>query len=196
MKNENFNTKRLKTIKNFCRFVLGLQQLFYRPILNIIWFIFPFTVWFICEIKNMFMTLTGIPIILKSVLIIALNILLFIIPLLIVIFVINSIAEMTARSDEADLIMSFNAKELRNGNPKLIYKNKSYKNQITKRKYYSNIPLYIWQERSKDIADIMNVNIIDIYYGGKNKDNSKIIVLESTNGRKPADRGVLYEEEF
>lgn len=196
MKNENFNTKRLKTIKNFCRFVLGLQQFFYRPILNIIWFIFPFTVWFICEIKNMFMTLTGIPIILKSVLIIALNILLFIIPLLIVIFVINSIAEMTARSDEADLIMSFNAKELRNGNPKLIYKNKSYKNQITKRKYYSNIPLYIWQERSKDIADIMNVNIIDIYYGGKNKDNSKIIVLESTNGRKPADRGVLYDEEF
>ena len=92
--------------------------------------------------------------------------------------------------------MSFNAKELRNGNPKLIYKNKSYKNQITKRKYYSNIPLYIWQERSKDIADIMNVNIIDIYYGGKNKDNSKIIVLESTNGRKPADRGVLYDEEF
>ena len=42
----------------------------------------------------------------------------------------------------------------------------------------------------------MNVNIIDIYYGGKNKDNSKIIVLESTNGRKPADRGVLYDEEF
>lgn len=196
MKCENYNTKRLKIIKNFCRFALGLQQLFYRPILNIIWFILPLIVWFIYEIKNMFMTLTGIPSILKSILIIALNTLLFIMPLIIIIFVINSIAEMTARSDEADLIMSFNAKELRNGNPKLIYKNKSYKNQITKRKYYSNIPLYIWQERSKDIADIMNVNIIDIYFGGKNKDNSKIIVLETTNGRKPADRGILYDEEF
>ena len=35
----------------------------------------------------------------------------------------------------------------------------------------------------------------DFEYGGKNKDNGKLIVMYSKKGRKPLEREVLYDEE-
>ena len=43
----------------------------------------------------------------------------------------------------------------------------------------------------------MNLHFVnpDLEYGGKNKDKGKLIVMYSKKGRKPPERGVLYDEE-
>ena len=104
---------------------------------------------------------------------------------------------MTAKRDEYNLALAFTEQDLRNGCPVLIRKRTDRKTRVTTRVFYSNIPMERWKERKKYIADSMNLHFVkpDLEYGGKKKDNGKLIVMYSTKGRKPPERGGLYDGE-
>lgn len=94
-------------------------------------------------------------------------------------------------------MVAFSAKDLRNGCPILINKRKIRATDVTVREFYSNIPYDVWIEKKEAIADAMNVHFIEeIQYGGKSNNNGKIIVIKTAKGRKPTNRGILYDEEF
>ena len=64
-----------------------------------------------------------------------------------------------------------------------------------KREYYSDIPLYVWEEKKNAIADAMNIRFVEeIQYGGRA--NGKRVVIYTTSGRKVESKGKLYDEEF
>ena len=51
-----------------------------------------------------------------------------------------------------------------------------------------------WQDRKEAISDIMNIHIIgDIEYSNHNGNR---IIFKSAKGRKPMERGVLYDDSF
>lgn len=121
----------------------------------------------------------------------------FLIPALLILALLERIGELTARRDEAKLMVAFSANDLRNGCPILISKKKAKGTDVTVREFYSNIPYDVWIEKKEAVADAMNVHFVEeIQYGGKNNNNGKRIVIKTAKGRKPADRGVLYDEEF
>ncbi len=119
--------------------------------------------------------------------------------LFIVLFILTvyCIGAMTAKRDEYNLALAFTGQDLRNGCPVLIRKRTDRKTRVTTRVFYSNIPMERWKERKKYIADSMNLHFVkpDLEYGGKRKDNGKLIVMYSTKGRKPPERGGLYDGE-
>lgn len=103
----------------------------------------------------------------------------------------------TARHDEKCLMKAFTEHERRNGCPVLVYRRKIKGTDVTVRIFYSDIPLKYWLAKMDDIADQMNICFARMPdYGGKNNSNSKLIFMHTTPGRKPADRGILYDEEL
>ena len=54
-----------------------------------------------------------------------------------------------------------------------------------------------WQEKKDAICDRMDIHLIgDITYGGRKKNKGNHIYFESAKGRKPMERGVLYDDTF
>lgn len=74
-------------------------------------------------------------------------------------------------------------------------KSKDRKTGVTTRVFYSQISMERWRKCKGAIADSMNLHFIkpDLEYGGKNNNKGKLIVMYSTKGRKPPERGVLYD---
>ena len=92
-------------------------------------------------------------------------------------------------------MIAFEPKELRNGCPILMSKKKLKGTSAIKREYYSDIPLYVWEEKKNAIADAMNIRFVEeIQYGGRA--NGKRVVIYTTSGRKAESKGKLYDEEF
>ncbi|WP_285946500.1 hypothetical protein [Thomasclavelia cocleata] len=179
------------------RLKLGFNQLIHKPILNLLWLLVcPATVITII-LKNKIIEVITIPQIIEPVFNIALNIFVFLIPIIMIFAILEYIGELTARKDENKLMVAFSAKDLRNGCPILINKRKIRATDVTVREFYSNIPYDVWIEKKEAIADAMNVHFIEeIQYGGKSNNNGKIIVIKTAKGRKPTNRGILYDEEF
>ncbi len=107
------------------------------------------------------------------------------------------IGVITAKRDEHSLEIAFTEHDLRNGCPVLIKKRMDKETRVTTRVFYSNISMERWKVNKENIADSMNLHFVnpDLEYGGKNKDYGKWIVMYSQKGRKPLERGVLYDEE-
>lgn len=179
------------------RLKLGFNQLIYKPILNLLWLLVCFVTAIIIVLKNELTEIINIPQIIEPVFNIALNIFVFLIPIIMIFAILEYIGELTARRDENKLMVAFSSKDLRNGCPILINKRKIRGTDVTVREFYSNIPYDAWVEKKEAIADAMNVHFIEeIQYGGKGNNNGKIIVIKTAKGRKPIDRGILYDEEF
>ncbi len=195
--NNTYNIRRKNQIKQLMRLKLGFNQLIHKPILNLLWLLVcPATVITII-LKNKIIEVITIPQIIEPVFNIALNIFVFLIPIIMIFAILEYIGELTARKDENKLMVAFSAKDLRNGCPILINKRKIRATDVTVREFYSNIPYDVWIEKKEAIADAMNVHFIEeIQYGGKSNNNGKIIVIKTAKGRKPTNRGILYDEEF
>ena len=66
---------------------------------------------------------------------------------------------------------------------------------VTMREFYYTIPLDTWNTRKNAIADLMNIHFVEeIQYCVKS--DGRIIVIFTAPGRKPTDRGTLYDKEF
>lgn len=197
MKNNHYFITQKNRRKQLLRIRLGFFQFVHKPVLNLLWlFVVAFTV-VITILKNEIVEITNIPPIIKPIFNITINLFVFLIPALLILALLERIGELTARRDEAKLMVAFSANDLRNGCPILISKKKAKGTDVTVREFYSNIPYDVWIEKKEAVADAMNVHFVEeIQYGGKNNNNGKRIVIKTAKGRKPADRGVLYDEEF
>lgn len=197
MENNTYNIRRKNQIKQLMRLKLGFNQLIHKPILNLLWLLVCFVTAIIIVLKNELTEIINIPQLIEPIFNIALNIFVFLIPIIMIFAILEYIGEYTARRDEAKLMVAFSAKDLRNGCPLLVNKRKIRGTDVTVREFYSNIPYDVWIEKKEAIADAMNVHFVEeIQYGGKGNNNGKIIVIKSAKGRKPTDRGILYDEEF
>ena len=198
MNYKDFNEHRYKRKKEIYRFVLGLQELFNYPVLNIIWIVYvsfvKLLIWgekWIAKKLNVIQTL-------EPILRICTKLLLVIISLILALAIIQGIGYLFAVKDEADLEIVFGDKRnVKNQCPILIYKKKDKKTKVIKREFYTTIPMERWQEKKESICDIMNIYLLDDFsYGGRKKDKGNRVYFESFKGRKPINRGVLYDEEF
>lgn len=179
------------------RLKLGFNQLIHKPILNLLWLLVCLVTAIIIVLKKELTAIINIPQLIEPAFNIALNIFVFLIPIIMIFAILEYIGELTARRDENKLMVAFSAKNLRNGCPILISKNRVRKTDVVIRAYYSNIPLSVWIDNKNAIADAMNVHFVEeIQYGGKSNNNGKIIVIKTAKGRKTIDRGILYDDEF
>lgn len=197
MENNTYNIRRKNQIKQLMRLKLGFNQLIHKPIFNLLWLFVGLFIAIIVVLKNKVIEVITIPKLIEPVFNIALNVFVFLIPIIMIFTIFEYIGELTARKDENKLMVAFSAKDLRNGCPILVNKRKIRSIDVTVREFYSNIPYDVWIEKKEAIADAMNVHFIEeIQYGGKGNNNGKIIVVKTAKGRKPTDRGILYDEEF
>lgn len=197
MENNTYNIRRKNQIKQLMRLKLGFNQFIHKPILNLLWLLVCFVTAIIIVLKKELTAIIDIPKLIEPVFNMALNIFVFLIPIIMIFAISEYIGELTARRDENKLMVAFSAKDLRNGCPILISKKKVKGTDVTVREFYSNIPHEIWIEKKEAVADAMNVHFVEkIQYGGKGNNNGKIIVIKTAKGRKPTDRGILYDEEF
>lgn len=197
MENNNYDSIRKNQIKKFMRLKVGFNQLIHKPILNLLWLLVCLVTAIIIVLKKELTAIINIPQLIEPAFNIALNIFVFLIPIIMIFAILEYIGELTARRDEAKLMVAFSAKDLRNGCPILINKRKIRGTDVTICEFYSNIPYDAWIEKKEAIADAMNVHFVEeIQYGGKGNNNGKIIVIKTAKGRKPTDRGILYDEKF
>lgn len=179
-------------IKQFSRLRLGLMQMFYKPILNIFWIPMVavlITLWYF---KELVIDKIELPKLLFEPMGYSIIILEIILPILVILYLFDVIGEYTARRDECALVVAFSAKELRNGHPILLKKNKVKGTDVVRREFYSNISLNTWEERKDDIADAMNCHFVEPiqYVIG----NGKHIVIYTQSGRIKQQRGIMYDE--
>lgn len=197
MENNQYFLKRRNRLKQWLRIRLGALQLIHKPILNLLWLFAGLFTAIIIVLKNELVEIANIPQLIEPAFNIALNVFVVLLSIIMTFAVLEYVGELTARKDENKLMVAFSAKDLRTGCPILISKKKVKGTDVTVREFYSNIPYGIWIDKKEAVADAMNVNFVEeIQYGGKNNNNGKRIIIKTAKGRKPADRGVLYDEEF
>lgn len=192
---DNYNKKRYGIIKLFYRMSLGIRQFLNYPFLNFIWIFIVVGTILLLNGKERFVDLLNPPPLLMPIINVCINLLIFLIPVLISVGIIQCMGELTARKDEANLMLAFDEKDLKNGCPILIHKKAIRKKGVIIREFYSTIPMQKWIDRKDAISDIMNVHFIcDIEYGGKANGNR--ILIKTAKGRKAKDRGVMYDDTF
>lgn len=197
MENNQYFLKRRNRLKQWLRIRLGALQLIHRTALNLLWLFVGLSTAIIIVLKNEFVEIANIPQLIEPIFNVALNVFVILLPIIMIFAVLEYIGELTARKDENKLMVAFSAKDLRNGCPILISKKKLKGTDVIIREFYSNIPYEIWIEKKEAIADAMNVHFVEeIQYGGKSNNNGKRIVIKTAKGRKPTDRGILYDEKF
>lgn len=152
---------------------------------------------FILGIKRLYENMEVTPI-LVNVFQGCMNIFMIIFPIICAVGLIQEIGNIFARRDEADMELVFrNKRDVKNQSPILIYKKKDRKSGATKREFYTTIPMKQWKESQEIFCDQMNVHLIgDITYGGRKKNKGNHIYFESVKGRRPMERGVLYDDTF
>lgn len=183
--------------KAWYRFYIGFMQIIHKPLLNLIWIPVFLLFSFFLYCKDIVIKQADAPRIITFTFALALKIILIAILVLSILYIVEQIGELTARKDEACLILAFDAKHLRFGYPILIQKKKINGTDITFREFYTTIPYQAWIDKKDAIADAMNVHFIeDIQYGGKNHADGNRIILITAKGRKKAKRGNLYDDDF
>lgn len=195
MKYDKYLTQRRNRLLQYFRLRLGVLQLIDKPFLNVL--LIPIIILFVIlwKEKEKIISLFDVPEILFSAFHFSICFMAIMIPLLLLLLILEIIGKLTARKDEVALLIAFEPKELRNGCPILMSKKKLKRTNVIRREYYSDIPLYVWEERKNSIADAMNIRFVEeIQYGGKA--NGKRIVIYTSSGRKAENREKLYDEEF
>lgn len=195
MKDNQYLLQRKNRKKLSLRLRLGVLQLIHHPILNIVWFLVILVALLLIDWKIELLKYVDIHNIEGQVIIYAMNFMNIFLPLVLSLFLLESIGEISARRDESNLMIAFDRNELRNGCPILMNKTKVKGSDVIIREFYSYIPYNSWLEKKDAIADAMNVHFVEeIEYGGKSDGNR--ILIKTARWRKRIKRDVLYDEEF
>ena len=197
MDNKEFNERRHNRDKQRYRFILGIQQFLNHPIINLLWVLYAGGVLLmIFAVKKLVANMEVYPLF-ESVFSVCMTIMLVVFPVICAVGMIQFVGFCFAIKDEADMEIVFGDKrDVKNQPPLLIYKKKD-KSGVTKREFYTSIPMERWKEKQQAICDRLNVHLIgDISYGGKKHNKGNHICFKSAEGRMPEDRGVMYDDEF
>ena len=198
MDNKQYNELRHNRKRQQYRFLLGIQQLWNHPILNLIWLLFGIGVVFLVIAEKKYIANMNVYPMFEKLFYACMTALTIIFPIICAIGIVQFIGYIFAIRDEADMEIVFGDKrDIKNQPPILIYKKKDRKSGVTKREFYTTIPMERWQEKKEGICDRLDIHIVgDITYGGKKKNKGYLIYFESAKGRKPKERGVLYDDTF
>lgn len=195
MEYDKYLTQRRNRLLQYFRLRLGVLQLINKPFLNVL--LIPIIILFVIlwKEKEKIISLFDVPEILFSAFHFSVSFMAVLIPFLLFLLILETIGKLTARKDEVALLIAFEPKELRNGWCPILISKKKQKGSVIRREYYSDIPLYVWEEKKNAIADAMNICFVEeIQYGGRA--NGKRIVIYTSSGRKAENRETLYDEEF
>lgn len=198
MDNNQYNEERHNRKKQWYRFILGIQQLIIQPLWNLIWIVYTMVVTFLVVGERKLFSGFAVYPLFAPLFNGCMYFLMIIIFVLCAIGIIQLIGTIVSIKDEADLSIVFgDRRDVKNQPPILIYKKKDRKSGVTKREFYSTIPMERWQEKKEAICDRMDIHLVgDISYGGRKKNKGYQIYFESAKGRKPKERGTLYDDAF
>lgn len=196
MNSEQFNNQRYNRKKQLYRFLLGIQQLINHPLLNSMWILFAIGVMLLYFLEKKYILNIEVYPMFEKIFFLSMVTMFIILPVISAIVLIQLIGFCFAIKDEADMEIIFGDKrDIKNQQPILMYKKKDKKSGVISREFYTTIPMERWQEKREAICDRMNIHIIgDITYGGKKKNKGHRIYFEAAIGRKPTERGVLYDD--
>ena len=198
MDNKQFNKKRYNRNKQYYRASLGIQQLINRPLLNLIWIPFGISVMFEVIIGKKYIANMVVYPLLQPIFSACIKTIMFIFPIICAIGITQLIGYCTAIKDEASLENIFSERDvIKEQPPLLIYKKKDKKTGVVAREFYTTIPMARWKEQKEEICDRFNIRLVsEIEYGGRKKNKGNRIYFESIKGRKPTERGILYDDSF
>ena len=198
MNNKEFNEQRYNRRKQQCRFILGIQQLWNYPILNLIWVFLAVGIVFVVIMERKYVASIEVYPMFEAIFNVCIKIITIIFPVICAIGIVQFIGFCFSVKDEADMELVFGDKrDIKNQLPMLVSKKKDRKSGVIKREFYSTIPMEQWQEKKEAICDLLDIHIIgDITYGGRKKNKGNYIYFDSVKGRKPQERGVLYDDTF
>lgn len=198
MDSKKYNEQRYNRKKQKYRFLLGVQQLSNYPILNLIWVIFAIGIIFCAEVEKKYVQNIEVYPMFTTIFSACMTIILIAFPIICAIGFIQMIGFCFAIKDESDLELVFaGGKNIKDQPPLLVRKKKDRKSGVIRREFYTSIPMEEWQKKREAICDRMDIYLIgDITYGGNKKNKGNHIYFEAINGRKPKERGVLYDEIF
>lgn len=194
MKNKYLKEK-YNRVRTWSRLKLGVQQLIYRPYLNIFTLLALGSFPILWKLMNSILLHMKVVEQLFPILKISLHITAIICPIILVIYIIQIIGERTAIKDETNILLAFTNVTMLNQPPILISKKKDRKKGIIIREFYTNQPLRIWEEKKKDIQAELSSTFVDkgLEFGGKNHNDGKKIILYMRKGLQAEDRGTMYE---
>ena len=198
MDNKEFNEQRHNRKKQQYRFILGIQQLWNYPLLNLIWVLFAGGVVFLVMAKSKYIANVEVYPMFETISTVCVTAIIIIFSITCAIGIVQLVGFLFAIRDEADMEIVFGDKrDVKNQPPILISKKKDRKSGVIKREFYTTIPMEQWQEKKEAICDRLDVHLIgDITYGGRKKNKGNHIYFESAKGRNPKERGVLYDDTF
>lgn len=194
-KNNQYNKKHYNSKKNISHWGLAFQQIRLTPILFVLFLPIVAVTIGIWIKMDYFLTLFEAPKIMLPIYEIAIKAFGVIIPIILAWSVIEAIGLLTARKDEASILMAFDEKELRNGSPILMYKSKDKTRGCIIRVWYSPIPLKIWIEHQDKIEHQMKESIIrELDYDDRAKDNRIVMISVKGMKRVKEEKPVLDNE--
>lgn len=198
MDNNQYNENRYNRNLQWYRLTFGLQQMTVHPLVNVLWIIFAAGVVVLVWCEKKYVSVINAPSIIAPVFQACMKAMVIIFPIICAIGLCQFIGYMFAKNDEADMCLVFGSKrDIKNQPPILIYKKKDRKTGVTRREFYTSIPMERWKENKDAICDRLDVHLIgDISYGGKKHNKGNHICFKSAEGRMPEDRGVMYGDEF
>lgn len=198
MDNKYYNEQRYSKKKQECRFRLGIQQFLNYPILNLLWVLLTGGVVLMVIAEKRFVANVEVYPLFETIFSACMTIMLVIFPVICAIGLIQLVGYCFAIRDEADMEIVFGNKcGVKNQPPLLFYKKKDRRSGVTKRVFYTSIPMEKWREKKDAICDRLDIHLIgDIMYGGKKHDKGNQICFESAEGRITAEREIMYDDEF
>lgn len=198
MDNKYYNEQRYSKKKQECRFRLGIQQFLNYPILNLLWVLLTGGVVLMVIAEKRFVANVEVYPLFETIFSACMTIMLVIFPVICAIGLIQLVGYCFAIRDEADMEIVFGDKcGVKNQPPLLFYKKKDRRSGVTKRVFYTSIPMEKWREKKDAICDRLDIHLIgDIMYGGKKHDKGHQICFESAEGRITAEREIMYDDEF
>lgn len=195
---EDYRKRRRNRIQRWYRVRLGAIQMINKPVLNIVLLpviIFSIIIW---GKQDLLLVLFKVSDFWMPIYRYMSIILVILFPIISILAIFDTIGNITARKDEADLQEAFEKNELRNGCPILINKKRIKGSDVIMREFYTEIPEKIWDKRKNEIADSMNIHYVkkDKPFSHGEKANGRRIVMYSGEGREDPERGEIYDEQF
>ena len=193
---DKYSERKRNRNKTLFRIQLGVFQCIYKPYLLLVHLTIVVLAIGLVAGKDYVLGNVDFPEVLLPLVQMATTVLVWVFPILLMIYSLETIGELTARKDEMDISEAFSKEELRNGPPILISKRVIKRTGTTIREFYSSIPRRVWDDKAEEIADALNVYYKESFmYGGIGNANGRRIVMRTGKGRIIPDRGNLYDEE-
>lgn len=191
----NNNSKRRK--KQWLRIRLGILQMIYNPVLNVLLLPILFLTILLWMKKDWLLNMFDVFAILLPVWKYSIDFCLILFPIMLLVIMIESIGSLAAVKDEEKLQKAFEEYDLRNGCPTLVNKKRIKNTDVIMREFYSEIDIETWKRREKQILHQFNAHYSkEVENGGKDNNNRKIIRTYMAPGAKSKNRGEAYDEEL